>query len=292
MKRINSIFNPNKITLMGRSKIVDTSSGKYVIKEKNKDIKSLYDYLDNRNFDNYPKIIDEFDNNYVYEYLSDSNVPINQKATDMADLLASLHNKTVYFKSIVKDNVKEIYENLDNNIIYLENYYNDLYAKIELEEYMTPSGYLLIRNRTRLNALIKYLKSELEVWYKLMQDKEKERVVYCHNNLTIDHFISKDKYYFISWDKYTIDSPILDLVNLYHNDFGKYDYSNFFTEYLNKFSLLPEEEKLFFITISIPKIVYFEDDEMENTINIGKMIDYIDKTEKLIRPYYAVEKVE
>ena len=47
MKNYREIFNPTKITISGKSHILTTNEGKYVVKEKNKDIKSLYNYLNN-----------------------------------------------------------------------------------------------------------------------------------------------------------------------------------------------------------------------------------------------------
>lgn len=292
MKNFNEIFKPKKITLTGKSKIVDTESGKYVVKKKNKDIRSLYDYLSIRSFNNYPSLIDEYDDNYVYEYLKDGIVPINQKCVDMANLLSSLHYKTAYYEKTIVDDIKSIYELLLDNIVYFKNYNEEVFKKCEDEVYMSPSYYLLIRNRTRINGLISFLEKELEAWYKLAIDDDKERVVYCHNNLTIDHFIDGKEKYFISWDNYTVDSPVLDLINLYKNDFNKYDFNVFLDTYLKGFSLNETEKKLLFLVISIPNVVYFESDEMNNTINVGKFIDYIDKTEKLIRPYYTIEQEE
>ena len=207
----------------------------------------------------------------------------------MAKLLGSLHTKTAYFKDISVDKVKEIYENLLNNIDYLENTLESYYNEYEPKNVLTPSASLLLANRTRLTSLIKFVKDEIESWYNLTSSKDKERVVYCHNNLSIDHYIDNK---FISWDNYTVDTPILDLINLYHNDFGKYNYGTFFETYLKNFSLLEEEKKLFFITISIPKFTPFTKDEMSNSVNVSKMLDYIDETEKLMRPYYSVEKKE
>ena len=82
MKNYREIFNPTKITISGKSHILTTNEGKYVVKEKNKDIKSLYNYLNNRNFNKYPQIIDEYydydnktmtiitpDNTFTFEWL-------------------------------------------------------------------------------------------------------------------------------------------------------------------------------------------------------------------------------
>ncbi len=277
-----------KITLKGKTKIIDN---KYVIKKKSKDIKSLYTYLDSRSFSNYPKIISEDDSTYTYEYLDSIDIPLTQKSVDMASLLGDLHSKTSFYKNIVKDDIKRIYELILGNILYLEDYYTKIFILAENEEYMRPSYYLLIRNQNKINDLIKYLKNELESWYQSMITKEKERVVYNHNNLNIEHYIS-NKNAFISWDHYQIDTPILDLINLYHNDFNKYDYSIFLKEYLKYNDLSNEEKRLLFIMISIPKVVYFTDNEMNNTISIGKLIDYIDKTSNLVRPYYPIDKKE
>ena len=292
MKNYREIFNPSKITIAGKSKIVDTESGKYVIKSKKKDIKSLFDYLDSRSFRNYPKVIDEFDDNYVYEYVSDGSTPINQKCVDMAELLANLHYKTAFFQTKVKDDVKEIYENIKGNVLYMESYFEELYKRGEADNYMKPSYYLILRNRSRIDALIDYLNTELERWYKVAIDEDKERVVYCHNNLSIDHFLEGKEKYFISWDNYRVDTPILDIINLYKNDYNKYDFRVFLDAYMKRFELNDTEKKLLFIVISMPDIKYFTQNEVDNTIIAGKLIDYIDKTEKLIRPYYAVEKKE
>ena len=66
MKKISEIFNPRKITISGKSKIVDTDEGRFVIKKKSKDIKSLYDYLHSRSFTSYPELLDELIK-YSYE---------------------------------------------------------------------------------------------------------------------------------------------------------------------------------------------------------------------------------
>ena len=284
MKNYREIFNPSKITICGKSYILTTQDGNYVVKEKVKDLKSLYNYLENRSFNKFPKIIDEYDNNYVYEYLDDINEPINQKMIDEAKTLAELHYKTSYFKNVKIDNFKEIYENISSNINYLEDYYNKLFDKALSEEYIRPSLYILIINSSLIRSNISFLKRELEKWYKMINDLDKIRVVYNHNNLSIDHFINNK---FISWDKYLVDSPVIDLINLYKNDFNKYDFSLFLNEYFKHFELLDYEKTLLFIMISMPKTYDFGNNELDNTIMVSKSINYIEYTNKLIRPYYS-----
>lgn len=285
MKRTS--LKKNKITLTGKSKIIDDGETKYVIKEKNKDLKSLYDYLNTRQFRNYPEIINEDEDNYYFDYIKSVKVPINQKASDMANLLALLHNKTAYFKPITADYIKEIYENIESNIIDVESFYTELIKHIKTEEIMSPSNYLLIRNSSKLLSNINFLKKELEKWFKMITEKTKERVVYCHNNLSIDHFLSNTEDYFISWDNYSIDTPVLDLISLFKNDYNKYEFSNFFEVYNQRFPLNDEEKKLFFIMISIPKKINITEYEYNNTTEVNNLFTYIYKTEKLIRPYYT-----
>ena len=286
MKNYKEIFNPRKITISGKSNILTTKEDKYVVKEKNKDLKSLFEYLDSRNFNKYPKIIDEYDNKYVYEYVKDVNMPINQKIVEEAKTLAELHYKTSYFKNIKIDDIKKIYEDIKSNIIYIEDYYNRLFDKALAEEYIRPSLYVLLINSSLIRSNISFLKRELEKWYKLVSTEDKIRVVYNHNNLNIDHFINNK---FISWDNYIVDSPVVDLINLYHNDYNKYDYSIFLKEYLKGYELLDYEKSLLFIMISMPKIIDFTNNEMENTIKASKRVDYIVKTNEILRPYYMVK---
>ena len=286
MKNYKEIFNPRKITISGKSNILTTKDDKLVVKEKNKDLKSLFEYLNSRNFNKYPKIIDEYDNKYVYEYVKDVNMPINQKIVEEAKTLAELHYKTSYFKNIKIDDIKKIYEDIKSNILYIEDYYNRLFDKALAEEYIRPSLYVLLINSSLLKSNISFLKRELEKWYKLVSTEDKIRVVYNHNNLNIDHFINNK---FISWDNYIVDSPVVDLINLYHNDYNKYDYSIFLKEYLKGYELLDYEKSLLFIMISIPQVIEFTNNEMDNTIKASKRVDYIVKTNEILRPYYMVK---
>ena len=286
MKNYKEIFNPRKITISGKSNILTTKDEKLVVKEKKKDLKSLFEYLNSRNFNKYPKIIDEYDNKYVYEYVKDVNMPINQKIVEEAKTLAELHYKTSYFKNIKIDDIKKIYEDIKSNILYIEDYYNRLFDKALAEEYIRPSLYVLLINSSLLKSNISFLKRELEKWYKLVSTEDKIRVVYNHNNLNIDHFINNK---FISWDNYIVDSPVVDLINLYHNDYNKYDYSIFLKEYLKGYELLDYEKSLLFIMISIPQVIEFTNNEMDNTIKASKRVDYIVKTNEIIRPYYMVK---
>lgn len=284
MKKYKDIFNPTKITICGKSHIVTTKDNMLVVKGKNKDLITLFEYLNNRNFNKYPIIIDEIDNEYVYEYIKEQNIPINQKAVEFAKAIGELHYKTSYFKEMKIDTYKKIYEDINSNIIYIENYYTKLFNEALNEEYIRPSLYTLLINSTLINSNINFLKKELEKWYKQISELDKIRVVYNHNNLTIDHFINNK---LVSWDKYQIDSPTIDIINLYKNDYNKYNFEDFLENYFKYFEYLDYEKTLLFLMLSMPKIIKFQDNELNNTIEVSKLLDYINYTNKLIRPYYS-----
>lgn len=290
MMSLSEIFKPQKITLSGKTTILDTDSGKIVIKEDHNNVAKLFNYLDGRGFNAHPNLLDKYDNANVYEYVNDSNIPVNQKSSDMASLLATLHYKTTYYEPVLKDNIKEIYENILTNINYLDNYFNRIFKVAIEEEYMRPSYYLLVRNETKITALFKYLKEELEKWFNNVIDMDRFRVACCHNNPSLDHFIDGERASFISWDNYRMDTPVLDIIKIYKNDFNKYDFESFLNTYLKANYLQPEEKRLLFINLAIPKCIYFNDDEMNNTIMVGKFIDYISKTENIIKNYYPIEE--
>ena len=108
-----------------------------------------------------------------------------------------------------------------------------------------------------------------------------------HNNLSLDHYIRSDKDYLISWDKTKFDTPILDLVKLYQNNFWELEFSSLYQKYLSIATLSDSEQKLFFILISLVPEIKFDGNEFENTKNMRKQLDYIFKTESFLTPYYS-----
>lgn len=286
---IKSVYKPFRITKNKSAMIIDSTEGKFVLKKENKDLYTLFNYLNKRGFSNFPKLVKNFrDEENLFEYVSEDETFKEQKLSALSGVLSSLHNKTVYFKSTSIDNYKEIYENISSNLKYIANYYNVMFLSFLNDEYQSPSKYLFSRNYFKIKEAIKFCSDELENWYNLVQDKENVRVSVVHNNLAMDHFIDNNESpVLISWDNYKIDTPVLDFVTLYHNEYLNYDFSSFLTEYLSTFELLEEEKKLLFILISIPLLVTKGNTEFENTKKMHENIIYLYKTEKLIKPYYV-----
>ena len=282
---LKSIYKPYRYTIKGKSTILETTCGDFIIKPKNKDINELYTYLTNRGFINYPKIIDSSrDEVNVFEYVEDVKLPKEQKCDDLIEIIASLHNKTSYFKEVSEDRFKSIYEDVLSNINYLSNYYNTLYEIGFNEVYASPSTYIFMRNYYKLNSALEYAKSELENWYSLVTSETKIRVCLIHNNLELNHLLN-DK--LISWD-----TPVIDIVKLYKKEWKNINFSEILERYMYKFPLLEYEKKLLFILISMPPEIKKSDNEFEKCKVVSEVMDYVFKTEELIRPYNAEHEEE
>lgn len=281
-------IKPIKIEKTGKVLIIDTVDGKYVLKE-NKHKDNIYRYLKSRNFNYLPSMITNIDEEYIItKYEDDIDMPLEQKVNDMVDLLSLLHNKTSFYKEIDNDEYKKIFEDINNNIAYLDSYYNDMITIIESKVYMSPSEYLLARNITKVLYRLERLKKETELWFDSVKDKNKIRNVVLHNNLDISHFIKNENSFFINWDKSKIDMPIFDLYKLYLRNDG-YDFIEVLNRYEERYPLLEEERNLLMILIRLPDILERVTNELQNTRYVKKLINNIDRSENLLPNYFNNE---
>lgn len=286
---LTKIYKPYKVTVKGKTKIFNSSSGNYVIKEKHdKDIRELYKYLSSRSFEYFPKLIEDNRSDVnVFEYIEDTSIDNEQKLIDLVKVISLLHNKTSYYKEVTNDKIKSIYEELLGRVLFLEEYFNKLINDIEDNVFVSPSGNLLLNNSSKIFESLTFLKKEIEEWYKISIDTNKSRVSLIHNNLELEHYIKNKNDYLISWDNYKIDTPILDIVKLYKNVYLNMNFSEPLSNYLENFILTESEKKLLFIMLVLPDELNLCADELKNVSIIRRYLDYIYKTEDLIRPYYS-----
>ena len=281
----NLIKKNNKLTLLKSVRLINNNENKYILKRKNNNIKDIYNYLNSRSFDYYPKLINENNNYNMFEYIEDYKEPYEQKTLDMMSLLSLLHSKTTFYKEIDYEDYKYIYESTIELINDNYNYYNIMLENIENQIYMSPSSYLLARNITKIFNSLNYCKVNIDKWYDMVKEKNKVRMVLIHNNLELDHYIKKDKPYFISWDKSKIDMPIIDLYVFYRKHYLNFDFYELFKYYESRYPLLEEERLLLFIYLSIPDKIELDNNEYNLCKKIRRFLDYHYKTEKLITEY-------
>ena len=292
MKLINEILKKNSLRASsyekeGKITIVNTNKGKFVIK-KNINNQDIFNYLITRNFNYYPDIIDN-DNNYsITKYINDIDIPKEQKIIDLINLVALLHSKTSYYKELEENEYKKLYEDLSNNIEYLKEYYNDLINIIDTKVYMSPPEYLLARNISIILSSLDYCYNLLEKWYKIVNKMDKYRVAVIHNNLNLSHFIKNDNDYLISWDKAKIDIPVFDLYKLYNNHILDFNFNEILNKYEKIYPLTEDELYLLYILISMPKKIEFNDSNYNMCTKIGRELDRIYKTEKLVNEYKKI----
>ncbi len=298
MQEINELLKkyklkPIKYRKIKKTLLIETSNGKYSIKENTPNKTKIYEYLKSRNFDYIPNIITKDKDDYeITEFVESYAIPKEQKIIDMIDLISLLHNKTTHYKEVTEDDYKEIYEKIKNRIEYLYNYYTDTITIIDTKIYMSPSEYALARNISIIFQTINFINKEIDSWYNIVKEKTKIRQTIIHNNLELDHYISNDKKYLISWDNAKIDMPIYDIYKLYINHGLEYDFSELLKRYEKNYHLHEDEKKLLFILISIPPIISKKNTEYENCVEINKLIEIMYKTKKLISPYYSKHRKE
>ena len=277
------IYKPYKLEKYNNVYIARTDDGNFVIKMNPKvDYRKLYKYLYSRSFNYVPNLsLDSRDDMVVLDYVEDVTVDNGQKILDMIYVVSLLHSKTSYYKDVSNDKYKEIYENIKNNILFIESYYSEWFDSFLVKEYYSPSEYLFLRNYSLIFDAIAYCKDNLDVWYSKIGDMNRQRVVLVHNNLSLDHFVKGDNDYLISWDNYVFDTPVLDLYKLYSNEWENVSFKEVFEHYNSGFELLLEEKILFNVLVCIPFKI---DDisEYSKCRNIRRLINYLEKTSSIL----------
>lgn len=296
MLEIKEVLKENNLHVtsyqkIGKAYLINTNQGKKIIKKDNN--KKIYEYLNSRSFNYYPFSI--FSNEYIImDYIDEVKMPNEQKLSDMIKLLALLHNKTTYYKEVNEDYYKKIYEDILNNLNYLDSYYHDIINLIDSKVYMSPSEYLLANGISKIFSSLSFCYHELEQWYELVKQKKNERYVVIHNNLELNHFLRSDQPYLISWTKAKYDIPIIDFYKLYKKHGLEYDFNSLLKLYEKDYPLLNDEKKLLFILISIPYIdkINWSLKEYELCKKISHLLDYLYKTDAFISPYYSNNTID
>ena len=293
MRKINELvekygFQPQKYMIKGKTTLIETSDGRYAIKERQRNTnQNILTYLDSRSFSYYPKVLYDDDDYIITEAIEEIRMPVEQKMSDLIDLVSLLHSKTTHYKEVDLDDYKKLYEDISNNIVYLTSYYEDYLNILESHVFMSPSEYLLARNSSKIFSSLNFAKQELENWYELIKEKRKQRNVVLHNNLELSHFIRNKTPYLISWDKSKIGIPVFDLYKLYYKHGVDYEFSEILKRYERNYPLLKEERMLLFILMALPMKIEFDSDEYELTMKMSRFIDRLYKSEMIISPYYA-----
>lgn len=286
MNNLRSFIDKYNLNIKGYKelrnvKILDTDKGKYVVKKKNNKDNGLYEYLINKNF-NYIIEREELNDYDIFPYIEEIKLPNEEKAIDLVYILSMLHNKTTFYREVVLDKVKEMYETLTNKINYLNQYYHELQDVIEQKVYMMPGEYLLLRNISIIYSALQFSKNNLESWYEYKVKQKRERIVLLHNKPSIEHLLISDSKQLISWEDYKRDIPIYDFLYFYKSDYMNLEMSALFDMYQSKFLYTTEEYLLFMTLISIPDKISFTRKNYKDCEQVFKLVNYVIKTRDFI----------
>ncbi len=266
----------------GNTRILDTKRGKVVIKEKKRDKNEIYNYLLSRGFNHFLLSSKDCDDFEIYPYVREINMSDDAKAMDLVIMLSLLHVKTTFYKERDLDDIKRIYEEVLENVDYLDKYYRELQDVIESRVFMSPTEYLLIRNISKAYGALKFARENIEVWYNEVLKQNSSRYVMLHNNVSLDHFlVGKDGSNFISWDKAGFGFVIYDFLNFYKNEYLRFDMSKLYDVYQSRYRFTRTEELLFFVLISIPERLVI-DNSFNGCVKVYEWVEYINKSSELI----------
>lgn len=280
MKEINEVLRKNNITgnrycKNGKCIIIDGKEKRVVIKQNKTNI---YEYLNYRNFNNYPNML--IDSGYeIMEYVQEIDIPVEQKMIDLLGVVSMLHKKTTYYKKISEFDLENIYDQIKEKINEVRAIYDELMVGAETSIYMAPSQYLLARNISFVYSMLSYCDDNIEKWYKKIKETDKIRVSVIHNNLSLEHFINNT---LISWDNSKVSLPVFDLYKLYHNTYNEYDWNELLNIYSSNYPLKEDEIFLFDILISIPLMPNITGIEIDNVKDMNNKLNYLKLTHNFI----------
>lgn len=284
---ISKLLKENNIKIKSYRKynnsyVVETNEGKLFISE-NKNNRNIFEYLEAKSFDNYPKILLN-DRYQVTKYIKELDIPIEQKINDLIDTVSLLHKKTSYSKKVNNDDYIKIYEDLVNEYNYLFNYYNNIIESIDNSIFLSPSNYLLSLNITLILDSLNIGMGYLENWLEKIKKVDKMRVCVINNDLSLSNYRRSDKSYLINWNRSKIDIPVYDLYNFYNNE-NSIDFIDTLNRYEKKSPLSEIEKDLLIILLLMPDKLNLNDKEYDKCKSIKKCITKLLKTHKLINKY-------
>ena len=274
----------SKFTYKNTAIIIENTDNKYVLKPKKRnDKKEIYDYLLSRNFSFFLYPENDFEDDYeLYQFIPEVKTLIEEKAASLINIISELHIRTTTYKEYSLDEIKEIYEEKNNRISYLFQYYDELEEVFSKEIYPAPFQLLFLNNVSKIYNTLNYSRVLVEKWYKNVINDKRRRIVFLHNHLSLDHFIDSNDPKIINFDYSKYDSPIYDFVNFYKSHFYELDMTMLFNKYQHRYKFTNNELLLFFIEIIIPDKVVFSNNVFINTMRVYDLINYIDITREFI----------
>ncbi len=269
----------NKIEKIDNLTIIN---GRSCIKKGNKDTIDILNYLKSKDFNNY--IDTKYEKgNLIRQYIEEIKISDEDKISELMYIISLLHNKTTFYKNMSLDEIKEYYETETDKIIENKMFYEKLCEKNDSNLFMPPSMNLLVDKISLFLISFDTSKYYLDKWYSIIKDKKRKRVVMNHNNLKISNFIVGEYPYLINWDNSIIDSPVIDIVSLFKNNYKIIDMEDLSNLYNSKYQLLEEEKYLLYSKLFKVEKLELSNNEILNTRNVYNKVLYLERITEFLK---------
>lgn len=272
------IFNDFKTNSYKKIRNVIIVDNRYVLKSNTNYDHRIYNYLTNKDF-KYIVECSKYKEYDLFPYIDDEDIPKEERGFKLVNILAFLHNKTTYYRETNLDNIKKIYEDLNEKINDFKKYYYEMQDIIEQKMYYSPAEHLLINNISLIYSALDFSKNCLDKWYSKKEEQKKERVVLLHNKPILEHLVGNK---LISWNSYKRDIPIYDFIYFYRHNYLDLEMLSLYEIYQSKYKYSEEEKMLFLSSISIPDKIVFTNNNYKNTEIVNNVITYVIKTRDFI----------
>lgn len=276
-------LHPISYQKLKKALVINTKKKKYVVKTNTNNY-DIYKYLSSRDFNYFPPNYNTRGGNYDLSlYIDDNSLNNEQKLSDLIGIIASLHKKTSFMRELDLDDIKKVYEELQDNIKKSFGYYSNLNDYIDSLIFYSPSEYLLVRNISLIYYLLEFSKKKLDDWYNRIKESKSIRNSLIHNNIDLDHLLINNGYYLVSWDKAMFSTPVDDLVDLYRKYYHQGELDNVLSNYNSINNLNQEEYDLLLIRLSIPDVIELTNDTYSDTKKINDLLFYLNKIYKIVK---------
>lgn len=275
-----------KIYKIDNLEIIEKDNNK-ICKKINKDpnILNKYNYLKSKDFLYYPNETILKDNYEIRNYIDEIEINAEDKINELLNIIILLHTNTTFYKELKLTDIKDYYEKETNDIIDLKKYYESIFDNNMYYLYLKPSISLLIRKISIILISLDKSKYYLDMWYKIIKDKKKQRVVFNHNNLKLSNYIKGNKSILINWNNSIFDYQINDLYSLFRNNYEYISMKDSFDRYNLKYPLYEEEKYLLFFKLLKCNKVLLNKSEIINTKEVFDIIKYLEKVNMFLDNY-------
>ena len=267
-------ISPKKIEKEDSYILLYEKENTYLLKEKKSSKKELFSYFQEISYPYYVPLISLEEDDYeLYPYIEDKEC--HEKDIMLVEALANLQKESLKEVDFSKEEKEKFYQKLEKQITECWDYYENLQDYIHHFSFPRVDYYHLLNNISLFYQILSYAKRYLEEWNSLLITT-KRRALILHN-ASLKNFHQNEKSYFLNFDECKEDDLIQDMVFFFQEEIGRIEGNRCLKKYEEVLPLLPEEKKVFFCLLCIPKKIEFSSNLYENTVRVQEECNRIHK---------------